>query len=121
MLGSPRRVVNHGQSVTLRVALARGENKKMAELLIIIGVSTIIVTTLGLMHEASHRDHSALFFMIPLASLGQVQQGWEHYRWWALARVAGVLCAAVGAALFVMAHSLNVAPSAALSGQSGQV
>ena len=93
----------------------------MAELLIIIGVSTIIVTTLGLMSEASHRGHSALFFIIPLASLGQVQQGWESYRWWALARVAGVLTAAVGAALFVMAHSVAAPPSAALSGQSGQV
>ena len=101
--------------------LARGENKKMAELLIIIGVSTIIVTTLGLMNEASHRGHSALFFMIPLASLGQVQQGWEHYRWWALARVAGVLTAAVGTALFIMSHASEVPPAAGVSGQSGQV
>lgn len=93
----------------------------MAELLIIIGISTIIVTTLGLMNEAGHRGHSALFFIIPLASLGQVQQGWEYYRWWALARVAGVLCAALGVALFVMAHSLSTPPSGILSGQSGQV
>ncbi len=90
----------------------------MAELLIIIGVSTIIVTTLGLMNEASHRGHSALFFILPLASLGQVQQGWEHYRWWALARVAGVLTAAVGGALFAM--SLSTAATT-LSSQSGQV
>ncbi|MCK0152276.1 hypothetical protein MWU49_01045 [Alcanivorax sp. S6407] len=93
----------------------------MAELLIIIGISTIIVTTLGLMNEAGHRGHSALFFMIPLASLGQVQEGWEHYRWWALARVAGVLSGAVGVALFVMAHGAGSSSSAALSGQSGQV
>lgn len=97
----------------------RGENKKMAELLIIIGVSTIIVTTLGLMNEANHRGHSALFFVIPLASLGQVQKGWEYYRWWALARVAGILAAAVGVALFFMAYQTSV--SSALSGQSGQV
>lgn len=93
----------------------------MAELLIIIGVSTIIVTTLGLMNEAGHRGHSALFFMIPLASLGQVQRGWEHYRWWALARVAGVLTAAVGAALFYMAYSNHSTSAQGISGQTGQV
>ena len=110
---------NHGQIIAaIGDCLTRGENKKMAELLIIIGVSTIIVTTLGLMNEASHRGHSALFFILPLASLGQVQQGWEHYRWWALARVAGVLTAAVGGALFAM--SLSTAATT-LSSQSGQV
>ena len=92
----------------------------MAELLIIIGVSAVIVTTLGLMNEAGHRGHSALFFMLPLASLGQVQRGWEYYRWWALARVAGVLATAVGVAMFVMAHGTNI-PSSVSGGQSGQV
>lgn len=44
----------------------------MAELLIIIGVSAIIVTTLGLMNEASHRGHSPVFFLVPLVSLGYI-------------------------------------------------
>ncbi len=73
----------------------------MAELLIIIGVSGFIISTLGLMNEAGSRGHSALFFLLPLASLGQVQQHWEEYRWWALGRVASLLTAAVGVALFL--------------------
>lgn len=112
---------NQGRRISWGWPQARGENKNMAELLIIIGISTIIVTTLGLMNEAGHRGHSALFFMIPLASLGQVQRGWEHYRWWALARVAGVLTAAVGVALFIMAQSLASTAAAPASGQTGQV
>ena len=77
----------------------------MAELLIIIGVSGFIISTLGLMHEAGSRGHSALFFLLPLASLGQVQQHWEEYRWWALGRVASLLTAAVGVCLLYTSPS----------------
>lgn len=95
----------------------------MAELLIIVGVSALIITTLGLMHEASSRGHSSLFFLVPLVSLGQVQSHWEYYRWWALGRVAAVLTTAVGIGLFVitggsLAGDVSVQP---VSGQSGQV
>lgn len=95
----------------------------MAELLIIIGVSGFIISTLGLMHEASSRGHSALFFLVPLASLGQVQQHWEEYRWWALGRVAFLLTAAVGVALFLATGQspLEQAPRQNLAGQAGQV
>lgn len=78
----------------------------MAELLIIIGMSGVILCTLGLMQEASGRGQSALFFLIPLASLPQVQQNWGRYRWWALARVASLFFLAVGSALLWM----NLAP-----------
>ena len=93
----------------------------MAELLIIIGVSAIIVTTLGLMNEASHRGHSPVFFLVPLVSLGQVQGNWEGYRWWALGRVAGVLLTAVGIAILsadTNDASISVSP---LAHQTGQV
>ena len=95
----------------------------MAELLIIIGVSGFIISTLGLMHEAGSRGHSALFFLLPLASLGQVQQHWEEYRWWALGRVASLLTAAVGIALFLATgqNPLELAPRENLAGQAGQV
>jgi len=95
----------------------------MAELLIIIGVSGLIICTLGLMHEAGSRGHSALFFLVPLASLGQVQQHWEEYRWWALGRVASLLTAAVGIALFLATgqNPLELAPRENLAGQAGQV
>lgn len=95
----------------------------MAELLIIIGVSGFIISTLGLMHEAGSRGHSALFFLVPLASLGQVQQHWEEYRWWALGRVASLLAAAVGVALFVVTGQslLSKSPQQHLAGQAGQV
>lgn len=95
----------------------------MAELLIIIGVSGFIISTLGLMHEAGSRGHSALFFLLPLASLGQVQQHWEEYRWWALGRVASLLTAAVGVALFLATGQspLEQAPRQNLAGQAGQV
>ncbi|MCG8393734.1 MAG: hypothetical protein MI745_11690 [Pseudomonadales bacterium] len=95
----------------------------MAELLIIIGVSGIIISTLGLMHEASQRNHSAVFFLVPLASLGQVQKNWEDYRWWALARVASVLTAAVGIALWAMMNqAFEQHPIGSQSGQTtGQV
>lgn len=95
----------------------------MAELLIIVGVSALIITTLGLMHEAGSRGHSSLFFLVPLVSLGQVQSHWEYYRWWALGRVAAVLTTAVGIGLFVvtggsLAGDASVKP---VSSQSGQV
>ncbi len=95
----------------------------MAELLIIVGVSALIITTLGLMHEAGSRGHSSLFFLVPLVSLGQVQSHWEYYRWWALGRVAAVLTTAVGIGLFVvtggsLAGDASVQP---VSSQSGQV
>ena len=95
----------------------------MAELLIIIGASGLIICTLGLMHEAGSRGHSALFFLVPLASLGQVQQHWEEYRWWALGRVASLLTAAVGIALFLATgqNPLELAPRENLAGQAGQV
>ena len=95
----------------------------MAELLIIIGVSGFIISTLGLMHEAASRGHSALFFLVPLASLGQVQQHWEEYRWWALGRVASLLTAAVGVALFLATGQTLLEPSTRqnLAGQAGQV
>ena len=94
----------------------------MAELLIIIGVSGFIISTLGLMHEAASRGHSALFFLVPLASLGQVQQHWEEYRWWALGRVASLLTAAVGVALFLATGQTLLEPSTRqnLAGQAGQ-
>ena len=95
----------------------------MAELLIIVGVSALIITTLGLMHEAGSRGHSSLFFLVPLVSLGQVQSHWEYYRWWALGRVAAVLTTAVGIGLFVvtggsLAGDVSAQP---VSSQSGQV
>ena len=95
----------------------------MAELLIIVGVSALIITTLGLMHEAGSRGHSSLFFLVPLVSLGQVQSHWEYYRWWALGRVAAVLTTAVGIGLFVvtggsLAGDVSTQP---VSSQSGQV
>lgn len=95
----------------------------MAELLIIVGVSALIITTLGLMHEAGSRGHSSLFFLVPLVSLGQVQSHWEYYRWWALGRVAAVLTTAVGIGLFVitgdsLAGDVSVQSA---SSQSGQV
>ena len=95
----------------------------MAELLIIIGVSGFIISTLGLMHEAASRGHSALFFLVPLASLGQVQQHWEEYRWWALGRVASLLTGAVGVALFLATGQspLEKTPRENLAGQAGQV
>jgi small nuclear ribonucleoprotein (snRNP)-like protein len=95
----------------------------MAELLIIVGVSALIITTLGLMHEAGSRGHSSLFFLVPLVSLGQVQSHWEYYRWWALGRVAAVLTTAVGIGLFVVTGG-SLAGDASLkpvSSQSGQV
>ena len=93
----------------------------MAELLIIIGVSAIIVTTLGLMNEASHRGHSPVFFLVPVASLGQVQGNWEGYRWWALGRVAAVLVTAVGIAMYVTDSSDIRGPGSQLTHQTGQV
>lgn len=101
---------------------AREENKNMAELLIIFGVSALIIATLGLMHEANSRGHSPLFFLVPLASIGQVQSHWEYYRWWSLARVGAVLTSAVGIGLLVITGGLvgdyAVQP---VSSQSGQV
>jgi len=95
----------------------------MAELLIIVGVSALIITTLGLMHEAGSRGHSSLFFLVPLVSLGQVQSHWEYYRWWARGRGAAVLTTAVGIGLFVvtggsLAGDVSAQP---VSSQSGQV
>ena len=94
----------------------------MAELLIIVGVSALIIATLGLMHEAGSRGHSPLFFLLPMVSFGQVQSHWEYYRWWALARVGAVLTTAVGVGLLVMtgglAGDIAVQP---MSSQSGQV
>ena len=78
----------------------------MAELLIIVGVSALIIATLGLMHEAGSRGHSPLFFLLPMVSFGQVQSHWEYYRWWALARVGAVLTTAVGVGLLVMTGGL---------------
>ncbi|EKF74826.1 hypothetical protein A11A3_06325 [Alcanivorax hongdengensis A-11-3] len=94
----------------------------MAEWLIIIGVTALIVTTLGLMHAAGSRGHSALFFLIPLASLGQVQRNWEDYRWWALARVAALLTTAVGIGLLLLSGQAFLGSAAApMASQSGQV
>ena len=75
------------------------------------------------MHEAASRGQSALFFLIPFASLGQVQRHWEEYRWWALARVAALLATAVGLALLFLTQGSLIPGIADLPGtpQSGQV
>ena len=76
----------------------------MAELLVVIGISGLIIATMGLMHVAGQIGQTAMVFLVPVLSLFQVQKSWSAYRWWALARVGSFLTAIVGFALLFLSY-----------------
>lgn len=94
----------------------RGEHNKMAEWLLVAGLSLLIMATVGLVRQAAFRGDSALLFLIPLAGLRQVQENWQSYGMLALLRVLGTVCLLVGIGLIYVQHE-RLAPINAVPGQ----
>lgn len=94
----------------------RGEHNKMAEWLLVAGLSLLIMATVGLVRQAAFRGDSTLLFLIPLAGLRQVQENWQSYGVLALLRVLGTVCLLVGAGLIYVQHG-TLSPTEAAPGQ----
>jgi len=88
----------------------------MAEWLLVAGLSLLIMATVGLVRQAAFRGDSTLLFLIPLASLRQVQESWDSYGLLALSRVLGVVCLLAGAGLIYIQHE-RLTPTQAVPGQ----
>ncbi len=73
----------------------------MVGVLLIVGITLVVVTTIWMIEHASHRGVAGWRLLFPFLTGDYIHQYWSDIRWVAMARVLGFVCIILGFAVAI--------------------